>query len=882
MFFLYSGGREMKQLTSQQIRTMFLEFFESKNHMIEPGAPLVPINDDTLLWINSGVAALKRYFDGSVKPQNPRITNIQKSLRTNDIDNVGRTARHHTFFEMMGNFSIGDYFKKEAIAYAYEFLFSDQWLGLDVNKAYFSVHTLDDDAFNYWVNDHGVDPARILRTEDNYWMIGNGPSGPNSEIFYDRGEKYDPENIGEKLFFEDLENDRYVEVWNVVFSQFDAVEGQPIETFKELPQKNIDTGMGFERLVSIVQETDTNFETDLFQPLLLAISNLTDIKYEENVMAYRVVADHIRSLVFTLADGALFSNEGRGYVLRRLLRRAVRFGKVLNIEGLFLSELVDVVVDTMKPAYPYLTDRQDMIKELILNEEKRFAKTLSGGEKLLLDTIEHLEDDKLPGAVAFKLYDTYGFPIELTQEIAQEHHIEVDLDGFKVSLEAQRELARSSRTKSESMGSQQEDIMNFKESSEFLYEDLETQAKVIGLFVDGKQVTSFEGKGHVIFDKTVFYAESGGQVADTGVLTSDTVQGRVLDVKRANGGQNLHFVNVEGTLEVGQVLTLKVDRERRILIRKNHSAVHLLQAALRDIVGDHVTQAGSYVDDQYFRFDFTHFDKLTDMQHKQIEDQLNAWIAASLPIITEEKPLEEAKAMGAMALFSENYGDVVRVVSMGDVSIELCGGTHATGTGEIGLFKLISEESVGSGVRRITGKTSKGALEAYQAYEQEVSDLRDTLHLTPQKTLKMRIDEMVEEMKDLEEKYAAMISEIIAVQAQNHIVSALTNEAGLSFSWIELEDQDVDFVKDMVERVRNSVDIVVAVNKKESSLVFVAGASENAIKAGFKAGDLAKLAAVTTGGNGGGRPNFAQAGGKDLSKLSDARGEIYNKVGIIL
>lgn len=872
----------MKQLTSKEVRHLFLDYFKSKQHMVEPGAPLVPINDDTLLWINSGVAALKRYFDGSVQPKNPRIVNIQKSLRTNDIDNVGKTARHHTFFEMMGNFSIGDYFKKEAIGFAYEFLFSPEWLDLDVSKAYISIHTQDDEAFDIWTKDHKIDPSRILRTDDNYWMIGNGPSGPNSEIFIDRGEKYDPEGLGEKLFFEELENDRYIEIWNVVFSQYDAVEGQPISSFKELPQKNIDTGMGFERLISIIQDTESNFETDLFMPLINKVSTLTSTSYSENTMAYRVIVDHIRSLVFTLADGAVFSNEGRGYVLRRILRRAVRFGKVLNIEGNFLNTMVDDVIAIMDDFYPYVKERRDMIVELILSEEKRFAKTLTGGEKLLLDTIETSNSKKIEGEVAFKLYDTYGFPIELTQEIAEEHGFSVDLEGFKLALDAQKERARSSRHKSESMGSQQEDILNFKTPSKYLYTSLETSATVIGLFVDGKRVDSFTGKGHIVFDQTPFYAESGGQVSDKGSITINGETLEVLDVKKANAGQHLHEVDSVNEIKMGDIGLLEVNRDVRVLIRKNHSAVHLLQAALRKIVGEHVQQAGSYVDQEYFRFDFSHYEKLSEQQVKEIEALLNGWVAKSLPIVTQEMSLEDAKATGAMALFSENYGDVVRVVTMGDVSAELCGGIHAESTGEIGLVSIISEESVGSGVRRIIGKTSIGAYESLMTYQNEIKTLHSDLKLSPQKTVTMKVEELLEELKTLQNNYQEVMSEVIKARVSAYKDLAQSNENGITVLYQELHNEEADTLKNLVERLKDSVDVVMFVNIKDDSLAFTCGVSEKGLKSGFKAGDLVKTVAQITGGNGGGRPNFAQAGGKDLSKLSEAKHEIFNKLGINL
>lgn len=873
----------MKELTGNQIRNMFLDYFKSKNHMVEPGAPLIPIDDDTLLWINSGVAALKKYFDGRVKPENPRITNVQKSLRTNDIDNVGKTARHHTFFEMLGNFSIGDYFKEEAIGFAYEFLFSEEWIGLDVNQAYFSVHTDDQEAYDIWTQKFNVDPKRILKTDDNFWQIGDGPCGPNSEIFYDRGPDFDPENIGEKLFFEDLENDRYVEIWNIVFSQFDGVEGGDIHTFEELPQKNIDTGMGFERLVSIVQGGETNFDTDLFMPIIREIEKMSDTPYKDNVVAYRVVSDHIRSLVFTLADGATFSNEGRGYVLRRLLRRAVRFGKVLNISESFLYKLVPVVVETMGEFYPYLADRQEMVQELIHVEEKRFEKTLAGGEKLLLETIESTEGKTIAGDIAFKLYDTYGFPIELTLEIAQEQGYDVDTEGFKQALEEQKERARGSRHKVESMGSQQEDLLNFHEESEFIYDSFENKSQVIGLFVNGKRVESFSGKGEVVFAETSFYAESGGQVGDTGTLELDGKRvATVNDVTKANGGQHLHHVESEVEIHEGDTFTLKINAERRILIRKNHSCVHLLQSALKQVVGDHVNQAGSYVDDEYFRFDFNHFEKVTDAQCLEIETLINDWIAKSLPIQTEVLALEDAKKTGAMALFSENYGSFVRVVSMGTVSKELCGGTHALSVGEIGSFKLVSEESVGSGVRRITGKTSLGAYQEFHALDQEVSSIRAALKLSPQKSILDKIDELEKEIKELKNKNQEMLADVLKSKTAEYVENAVEIENNLKFIWIEQENMEVPVLKDLVERIRNQVDIVVVVNVKESSLNFIVGCSENAIASGYKAGDLAKEAATITGGNGGGRPNFAQSGGKDSTKLGDAKALIFTKVGIEL
>lgn len=866
----------MKYRNSNEIRDLFLEYFKSKNHMVEPGASLIPVNDDTLLWINSGVAALKKYFDGRIKPQNPRITNVQKSIRTNDIDNVGRTARHHTFFEMLGNFSIGDYFKKEAIHFAYEFLFSDAWIGLDTSKIYVSVHTEDHEAYRVWVEEIGINPNRILKTDDNFWQIGDGPCGPNSEIFFDRGEKYDPDKLGERLFFEELDNDRYIEVWNVVFSQYDGKEGVDFHEFKELPQKNIDTGMGFERLVSIVQDGETNFDTDLFLPIIRKIESYTSVRYHENVMAYRVIADHIRSLVFALNDGALFSNEGRGYVLRRLLRRAARYGKVLDINKPFLFELVDTVVDIMNNFYPDLKDRPEDLKRLILNEEKRFIKTLQEGEKLLLDAMDSADSNVITGDVAFKLYDTYGFPIELTQEMSLERGFTVDLIGFDDSLAEQKERARSSRQKNESMGSQQEDILNFNVPSKFLYDVLESDAVVTGIFVDGKSVSSTSGNGLVALSQTPFYAESGGQVSDTGTIND----GKVVGVSKANGGQHLHHVEVDELLSVGDVVHVAVDRNRRVLIRKNHSCVHLLHSALHEFVGAHVNQAGSYVDDSYFRFDFTHFERLDSQVLKSIEHRVNTWIAESLPISTEVMAIEDAKKSGAIALFGDTYGDEVRVVSMGTVSKELCGGTHALNTGEIGVFKLESEESVGSGVRRIVGKTSLGAYTEYQAIQSEILEVRDNLKLVPQRSIIDKVDEMKTDFAALKDKYDTLLKESVKLKLDTWLAKAIKNKDGLSVLWVEEEQLDKGVMNEILELLRDRVDVLILVNKQIDALAFMVTVSQNGIGLGHKAGDIAKELAVITGGNGGGRPNFAQSGGKDISKLSDAQSQIYGKIGV--
>lgn len=872
------GQINMKYRSSDEIREMFLKFFESKGHSVEPSAPLVPINDNTLLWINSGVAALKKYFDGSVKAKNPRITNVQKSLRTNDIENVGKTARHQTFFEMLGNFSIGDYFKEDAIAYAYEFLFSENWLGLDVNKAYFSVHDQDEEALRIWTQNHNIPESRILKTEDNFWQIGNGPCGPNSEIFYDRGEKYDPENIGEELFFKDLENDRYVEVWNIVFSQYDGVEGEDPSTFKELPQKNIDTGMGFERLVSIVQEVDTNFDTDIFTPILKEIEELSNSKYSDNSLAYRVIADHIRALVFTLSDGAVFSNEGRGYVLRRLLRRAVRYGKVLGIQGLFMNQLAEKVLESMGSAYPYLYEKQEIVKKLIETEEKRFAQTLADGENLLNQAIEELDTNVLAGDVAFKLYDTYGFPIELTQEIASEKNIDVDIDGFNASLEEQKERARKGRHVSESMQSQNEDMLNFTEKSEFVYNDLTLESEIIGMFKDGSFVDTLEGKGYIVTKQTPFYAESGGQVSDKGWIQTAKETLTVEEVSKANGGQHLHKVTTQYPLQLKDLVELHVDEKARLLTRKNHSAVHLLQSALQKVVGDHVQQAGSFVDDKYLRFDFTHFEKVSDTDLKEVEDMINDWIVYSYPIITTEMNLEDAKKTGAMALFSENYGEVVRVVSMGEVSKELCGGTHAINTSEIGIFVIESEESVGSGVRRITASTSINAYNYLDGYKKQVNRVRNFLDLPIQTTILNRLEQLTTERGEIIQKLNALKDISLREQIKEWIQNVSKNDEGITSLIVEVHDFDNKDLKTVIERLNQKVDVIAGINTTDKGIQFMVMATQHAVDKGYKAGDIVKEMALISGGKGGGKPTFAQAGGKNIDSLVDVKEYIKNKM----
>lgn len=875
----------MKQLTGNQIRQMFLDYFKSQGHMIEPGASLIPINDPTLLWINSGVAALKKYFDGSVKPANNRIANAQKSIRTNDIENVGKTARHHTFFEMLGNFSIGDYFKEEALQFAWEFLTSEKWIGFDKNKLYVTVHPSDEEAYRIWTDIIGFDPKRILKSEENYWQIGEGPCGPNSEIYVDRGEKYDPQGLGERLFFEEIENDRYIEVWNVVFSQYDGKEGVPRNEYKELPQRNIDTGMGFERLTCLVQQVETNFDTDIFMPIITATETFAKVSYKDFPMAYRVIADHIRTVTFALSDGALFANEGRGYVLRRILRRAVRYGIKIGISGSFMYKLVHVVADAMEDFYPYLQEKTGLVSKLVKAEEERFHATLQDGENLLHNVLNKLQGNVLDGKTVFKLYDTYGFPVELTKEIAEENSFVLDMDGFNQEMEAQRARARAAREEIESMSSQSVDLMNFTLQSEFLgYESMKNHAVVVGLFKNGRAVEVLTDQGEVILDKTCFYAESGGQVADTGTFSGDWGLAIVSDVQKAPRKQHLHSVDVSsGELRLGDKVIAEIDAERRLRIMSNHSSAHLLQAALKKIVGTHIAQAGSFVSDEYMRFDFTHYEKVSDSQIKEIEALVNKEIFAQHPVSVEFMNIDDAKGRGATALFDEKYEDVVRVVSIGDVSMELCGGTHVSNTKEIGVFKIDSEESIGSGIRRITTKTGMKAYLDFVALESQLETIAHLVRMQSTVNLESKIAAMLEEAADTKRELDKLTFKMLQMKAQELSQKAVAH-GGLNILLAAVEETDTHGLKTLSEALKRLVpDGLVFLWLKESDKVtFVVSCSPKAIAAGFKAGELAKEAAQITGGNGGGRPDFAQSGGKEVSKLSFAIETVRLKLGLSL
>ena len=863
----------MKNLTANEIRTIWLNFWKERGHYVEPSASLIPHNDPTLLWINAGVAALKKYFDGSEIPANKRITNVQKSLRTNDIENVGMTARHHTFFEMLGNFSIGDYFRNEVIPWAFDLLTNEKYFGIDPMKLYITYHPDDEATKNLWIR-CGMQEDHMIPLEDNFWCIGEGPCGPDTEIFFDRGEKYDPDHLGIRLLKEDIENDRYIEIWNIVFSQYNAQEGVARKDYKELPHKNIDTGGGLERFACIMQGAETNFETDLFLPIIKETEKLTKVPYEENKMAYRVIADHIRTCTFALSDGASFSNEGRGYVLRRILRRAMRYGRKLGIYEPFLYRLVDVVTDIMKDFYPYLLEHKERVKKTIYSEEVRFLKTLASGEQLLRKMME--DNTTLTGEEAFKLYDTYGFPIELTVEIASENGVKVDMDGFHEEMKKQKERARAARGDLQSMNRQSADLMSFTLPSEFDYESTNMEARIIGLFKDGKRVDVIEEEGDVIFDHTCFYSESGGQAPDKGTIMNGETEAEVLDVQKAPNHQFLHHVHLlYGTLHEGDILSLVIDTKKRYLTRKNHSSVHLLQSALRKVLGDHVHQEGSYVDDEIMRFDFSHSSKITDTELKEIEALVNGWINDAIEQKTLLLPIEEAKKTGATALFDEKYGDVVRVVTFGDVSKEFCGGTHVHNTAEIGCFAIEFEESIASGVRRIQARTGLKAYELLKKREALLADIQAMMkagsYLEIQDRLKTLLHEkevLALENRRLKEKEA----NFEAKQLENRFV--MYNGVHLLAAY--LNDTDRDGLMKRMDQLKTVYDddVIVLIGGKDGNLPIVSHVSSLAQKEGIRAGDLVKAVSAILGGSGGGRPEMASGGGKDASKIDEALAKV--------
>ncbi|MUG45413.1 alanine--tRNA ligase [Paenibacillus woosongensis] len=862
-------------MKSSEIRSKWLEFFASKGHKIEPSASLVPHNDPSLLWINAGMAPLKPYFDGRVKPDNPRMANSQKCIRTNDIENVGKTRRHHTFFEMLGNFSIGDYFKEEAITWAWEFLTSKEWIGFDPERLSVTVYPEDEEAFKLWNEKIGLPAERIIKLEDNFWDIGEGPCGPCTEIFYDRGDAYG--DLSDPDCMPGGENERFLEVWNLVFSQFNHNKDG---SYTPLPNKNIDTGAGLERFASILQNVNSNFDTDLFMPIIQETAKISGVKYgagEDSDVAMKVIADHIRTVAFAVADGVLPSNEGRGYVIRRLLRRAVRYGKTLGLDKPFMYNLVKTVGDIMGSYYGDVVAKRDFIEKVIRTEEERFHETLSDGLAILSEISEQAKNEGrtvISGADAFKLYDTYGFPLDLTEDFAAEHGLTVDREGFESEMAGQRERARAASHKGGSMSVQGGVLADFTTKSDFVgYNELETSTRILAIIANDEfaDVLSAGESGQVILESTPFYAESGGQVSDQGVILSELGSADVNGLFKAPRGQHVHQVTVNsGELRVGAAVTAQVDRKLRSEILKNHTATHLLHKALKEVLGEHVNQAGSLVEPQRLRFDFSHLGSISPEELAEIERKVNEQIWNALDVVIEYKPIDEAKAMGAMALFGEKYGDIVRVVQVGDYSLELCGGCHVNNTAEIGLFKLISESGIGSGVRRIEAVTGRGAYMymdgQLELLKQSAALLKSNVNEVPK-----RIEALYQQLKDLGRENESLQGKLSAIEA-GELTNRIVEAGGTKLLAARVEAASMDMLRTLADELKVKVPDAVLVlgAAMEDKVNFVVAVPQEQVKRGIHAGKLVKEVAAVCGGGGGGRPDMAQAGGKDVSKLEDA------------
>ena len=859
-----------------ELRRMFLEFFESKGHLAMKSFSLVPHNDNSLLLINSGMAPLKPYFTGQEIPPRKRVTTCQKCIRTGDIENIGKTARHGTFFEMLGNFSFGDYFKHEAIAWTWEFL--TEVVGLDADRLYPSVYLEDDEAFDIWNKEIGIPAERIFKfgKEDNFWEHGSGPCGPCSEVYYDRGEQY---GCGSPDCTVGCECDRYIEVWNNVFTQFDN-DGHGHYT--ELEHKNIDTGMGLERLAVVVQGVDSLFTVDTNKALLDRVCELSHTEYQkdhETDVSLRIVADHVKSCTFMISDGIMPSNEGRGYVLRRLLRRAARHGRKLGIEGRFLAELSRTVIELCKDGYPELEEKQVMIFKVLSEEEDKFNKTIDQGLTILGEMEEemHKEDGRtLSGTNAFKLYDTYGFPLDLTKEILEEKGYGVDEDGFDAAMKEQKEKARKARKTTNYMGADVTVYQSIDPSitTEFVgYDKLSAVSKITVLTTEEELVQALTDgqKGTVIVEQTPFYGTMGGQQGDVGVIANENGEFKVEDTIHLQGGKVGHVgIMTKGMLQVDDGVTLSVCEKNRSLICKNHSATHLLQKALRLVLGDHVEQAGSYVDAGRLRFDFTYFSAMTPEEIKKVEALVNREIQASLPVVTEIMTLEEAKKTGAMALFGEKYGDCVRVVEMGDFSTELCGGTHVTNTNNIASFKILSEAGIAAGVRRIEALTSEGLMKYYEEVEAELHEAAKTAKTTPA-ALTSKIHALLDEIKSLNSENEKLKSRL-ANDSLGDVMSQVKEVNGIKVLALKVSGVDMNGLRSLGDQLKDQLGdgVVVLVSEQDGKVNLMATATDAAQKKGANAGNLIKAIAGLVGGGGGGRPGMAQAGGKNPAGMDDA------------
>ena len=866
----------MKKYGVNELRKMFLEFFESKEHLALKSFSLIPHNDKSLLLINSGMAPLKPYFTGAEIPPKTRVTTCQKCIRTGDIENVGKTARHGTFFEMLGNFSFGDYFKREAIHWTWEFL--TEVVGLDKNRLYPSVYLDDDEAFEIWNKEIGIPADRIFRfgKEDNFWEHGAGPCGPCSEVYYDRGEKY---GCGEPGCTVGCECDRYMEIWNDVFTQFDN-DGNG--NYTELEHKNIDTGMGLERLAVAVQDVDSIFDVDTVCALREKVSEITKHPYhinEQDDISIRLITDHIRSATFMISDGIMPTNEGRGYVLRRLIRRAARHGRLLGVEGTFLAQLSATVIEGSKDGYPELEEKKEFIFNVLTQEENQFNKTIDQGLRILADMEENMKvqgKDKLDGQDAFKLYDTYGFPLDLTKEILEEKGYDIDEEGFQAAMQKQREQARNARAVTNYMGADATvyDEIDASVTTEFVgYDNLTFTSKVTVETTETEIVDALmEGQDGTIFvEQTPFYATMGGQEGDTGVIRTENGLFRVTGTIKLLGGKFGHVGHMEsGIIKTGDTVTLEVAADERKDTAKNHSATHLLQKALKTVLGSHVEQKGSLVAPGRLRFDFAHFQAMTAEEIAAVENLVNQEIQASLPVVTDVMDLEDAKKTGAMALFGEKYEEKVRVVSMGDFSRELCGGTHVANTGEITLFKIVSEAGISAGVRRIEALTGTHVLDYYKKMEEELTEASRLVKATPAELLE-KLNHLLAENKALHSENESLKSKM-AQSSLGDVMDKVVEIQGIKLLAAKLDDVDMNGLRDLGDQLKEKLGdgVVILSSVKDGKVSLLAMATDAAMKAGAHAGNLVKALAKEVGGGGGGRPNMAQAGGKDPSKLDAA------------
>ena len=866
----------MKPYGLNELREMFLRFFETKGHLRLPSFSLIPQDDASLLLINSGMAPMKPYFKGDKEPPRHRVCTCQKCIRTGDIENIGKTARHGTYFEMLGNFSFGDYFKHEAIAWSWEFLTSPDWVGLDPERLYPSVYEKDDEAFNIWRDEIGIPESRITRLgkEDNFWEHGSGPCGPCSEIYFDRGEEY---GCGKPDCAPGCDCDRYMEVWNNVFSQFDN-DGNG--NYSDLIQKNIDTGMGLERLAVVCQGVDSLFDVDTVMNITHKVSEITGAHYGDSHktdVSLRVITDHIRASVMMISDGILPSNEGRGYVLRRLLRRAARHGKLLGVSEPFLYQVVDMVVHENECQYPELREKQAYITRVIRNEEENFAKTIDAGMHIFSDLLaEHQAKGErvFSGADAFKLYDTYGFPIDLTREMVQEQDMTVDEDAFQDLMEQQRVRARKAREALGDLAWAGVDLGLDPTPTQFTgYDHTVDQGTILAIVCDGEVCSEIdEGKqGVLVLDCTPFYAEMGGQVADNGVIETDGALFQVTDVQKDKAGKFLHHgVMHSGRLQVEQTVTARIDTDRRKAIMRAHSATHLLQAALREVLGDHVHQAGSLVEPDRLRFDLTHFSAITPEELERVNEIVGDWILDGMDVTVSEMSMEQAKASGATALFSEKYGDLVRVVNMGGKSVELCGGTHVDNTAKIGPFRITGESSVASGVRRVEAITGKAYLREMEAVNRRMYAAAEVLHAKPADLI-AKAKGFTAELKEARQNVERMKEKILHSDVDRFLYAS-KNIGGIKVITTTRTDLDAGDLRKLGDFLRDKDPDTVAVlaTATESKVTFVAVCGKNAVAKGIRAGDLVRAVSAVTGGKGGGKPDSAMGGGSEVLKIDDA------------